>query len=107
MAEDLPSPESRVTRRPADGRIVTARAAARRRHAPSACWRGPSACCATAGYDAILTQHFDIAMNSHQCGTVVAGRDPATSVLDPWCRSHDVRNLWVDRRRLLPLLRRR
>jgi choline dehydrogenase-like flavoprotein len=29
------------------------------------------------------------------CGTVVAGTDPATSVLDPWCRSHDVANLWV------------
>jgi choline dehydrogenase-like flavoprotein len=34
-------------------------------------------------------------MNSHQCGTVVAGLDPSTSVLDPWCRSHDVSNLWV------------
>ena len=42
-----------------------------------------------------LTQQFDISMNSHQCGTVVAGADPATSVLDPWCRSHDVENLWV------------
>jgi choline dehydrogenase-like flavoprotein len=49
----------------------------------------------SAGYDAILTQHFDISMNSHQCGTVVAGVDPATSVLDPWCRAHDVENLWV------------
>jgi len=34
-------------------------------------------------------------MNSHQCGTVVAGADPATSVLDPWCRAHEVENLWV------------
>ena len=30
-----------------------------------------------------------------QCGTAVAGTDPATSVLDPNCRSHDVDNLWV------------
>ena len=43
----------------------------------------------------MFTQWFDISMNSHQCGTVVAGLDPATSVLDPWCRSHDVANLWV------------
>ena len=34
-------------------------------------------------------------MNSHQCGTVLAGSDSATSVLDPWCRCHDVENLWV------------
>jgi choline dehydrogenase-like flavoprotein len=47
------------------------------------------------GYDAFLTQRFDISMNSHQCGTVVAGRDPATSVLDPWCKAHDLENLWV------------
>jgi choline dehydrogenase-like flavoprotein len=49
----------------------------------------------SAGYDVVFTQHFDISMNSHQCGTVVAGVDPATSVLDPWCRAHDVANLWV------------
>jgi Choline dehydrogenase and related flavoproteins len=42
-----------------------------------------------------VTQHFDISMNSHQCGTVVTGANPATSVLDPWCRTHDVTNLWV------------
>jgi choline dehydrogenase-like flavoprotein len=29
------------------------------------------------------------------CGTAKAGIDPATSVLDPLCRSHDVKNLWV------------
>jgi choline dehydrogenase-like flavoprotein len=34
-------------------------------------------------------------MNSHMCGTAVAGHDPATSVLDGWCRSHDARNLFV------------
>jgi len=34
-------------------------------------------------------------MNSHQCGTVKAGDDPKTSVLDRHCKSHDVNNLWV------------
>jgi choline dehydrogenase-like flavoprotein len=29
------------------------------------------------------------------CGTAVAGVDPATSVLDRDCRSHDVNNLYV------------
>jgi len=48
-----------------------------------------------AGYQFVATQPFDISMNSHQCGTVVAGTDPAASVLDPWCRAHDLTNLWV------------
>lgn len=32
---------------------------------------------------------------THQCGTLVFGRDPASSVLDPFCRAHDVENLFV------------
>jgi choline dehydrogenase-like flavoprotein len=32
---------------------------------------------------------------THQCGTLVFGRDPKTSVLDEYCRSHDVENLFV------------
>lgn len=48
-----------------------------------------------AGFPFIFTQRMGIETNSHQCGTVVAGRDPSTSVLDPWCRSHEVENLLV------------
>jgi choline dehydrogenase-like flavoprotein len=32
---------------------------------------------------------------THQCGTVCFGTDPRLSVLDPFCRTHDVRNLFV------------
>jgi choline dehydrogenase-like flavoprotein len=32
---------------------------------------------------------------THQCGTVVFGTDPKQSVLDPYCRTHDVENLFV------------
>jgi choline dehydrogenase-like flavoprotein len=32
---------------------------------------------------------------THQCGTLCFGTDPRTSVLDPYCRSHDVENLFV------------
>jgi choline dehydrogenase-like flavoprotein len=93
MAEDLPSPDNRITVDPA-GRITTIRrplgVATHRR-----LLRRARRLLRAAGYDLVATQHFDISMNSHQCGTVVAGHDPATSVLDPWCRSHDVANLWV------------
>ena len=34
-------------------------------------------------------------MNSHQCGTVKAGNDPQSSVLDQYCKSHDLSNLYV------------
>jgi choline dehydrogenase-like flavoprotein len=93
MAEDLPSADERVTVDGA-GRIRTSRSPGRRGthrrlHARV------SRLLRDAGYQIIATQPFDISMNSHQCGTVRAGTDPATSVLDPWCRSHDIGNLWV------------
>ena len=93
MTEDLPHRHNRV-QLAADGRIVVRRAALnttthRRLHRRAVeLLRG-------AGYDVVFTQWFDIAMNSHQCGTVVAGSDPTTSVLDPWCRVHELDNLWV------------
>jgi choline dehydrogenase-like flavoprotein len=93
MAEDLPSRENQVTV-DGGGRITTARVARSVRTHRRLLERAKQLL-RSAGYDAILTQHFDISMNSHQCGTVVAGVDPATSVLDPWCRAHDVENLWV------------
>ena len=48
-----------------------------------------------AGYPVIFAERMGIETNSHQCGTAVAGNDPATSVLTPDCRAHDLDNLWV------------
>ena len=48
-----------------------------------------------AGYALVFEQRFGIDMNSHMCGTAVAGLDPATSVLDGHCRSHEIANLLV------------
>jgi len=48
-----------------------------------------------AGYPVVLTQRMGIETNSHQCGTLRFGTDPATAVLDPFCRAHDVENLYV------------
>jgi choline dehydrogenase-like flavoprotein len=93
MAEDLPAPDNRVLV-DAQGRITTARRA-RGVETHRQLLRRAKRLLRAAGYDAILTQHFDISMNSHQCGTVVAGNDPAQSVLDPWCKAHELDNLWV------------
>ena len=38
---------------------------------------------------------MDISTNSHQCGTLRMGTDPATSVLNEWCKTHDLSNLYV------------
>lgn len=48
-----------------------------------------------AGYPFVLTKRMGIETNSHQCGTAVAGKDPATSVLDVDCRVHELENLYV------------
>jgi choline dehydrogenase-like flavoprotein len=93
MSEDLPDPANRVTLAP-DGAIRV-------------CWR-PNNLAAherllraakrmlrRAGYPILLSRRMGIATNSHQCGTVRFGHDPATSVLDPLCRAHDLDNLFV------------
>ncbi|MFV2062905.1 MAG: FAD-dependent oxidoreductase [Chloroflexota bacterium] len=93
MSEDLPHPDNRVSLTPG-GRIVTAREP--RGFSTFQQLHGRARqLFRSVGYDIIFTQHFGIEMNSHQCGTVVAGEDPATSVLDPLCRTHDIENLWV------------
>src|ERR1035441_11027076 len=33
--------------------------------------------------------------SSHYLGTCRMGKDPQASVVDPWCRSHDVPNLFI------------
>ncbi len=93
MSEDLPSVHNRVTVDP-EGRIqVSWRRTNYDRH--EALLSTAKKALHKAGYRAVFEQRFDISMNSHMCGTAVAGTDPARSVLDPWCRSHDHANLFV------------
>jgi choline dehydrogenase-like flavoprotein len=93
MSEDLPDPKNCIRLR-GDGGIEV-------------CWR-PNNLVAhhklvqaaqqmmrAAGYSLLFTQPMGIATNSHQCGTVRFGVDPATAVLDPYCRTYDVENLYV------------
>jgi choline dehydrogenase-like flavoprotein len=48
-----------------------------------------------AGFPFVFKERMGIETNSHQCGTLVAGNNPQKSVLDQFCRSHDVENLFV------------
>jgi choline dehydrogenase-like flavoprotein len=43
----------------------------------------------------VLDQRIPLAGIAHQCGTVRFGADPATSVLDVNCKTHDLDNLYV------------
>ena len=93
MSEDLPRDDNRVTVE-ADGRIRL--------------WYRPNNLAAHArlvrvtkrmlrrlGYWLVVTHSHGYKNTTHQCGTLCFGTDPRTSVLDPWCRSHDVENLFV------------
>jgi len=93
MSEDLPDPANRVTLAP-DGTI--------RIHwrpnnlaAHIRLTRAARAMMRAAGYPVVLTQRMGIETNSHQCGTLRFGPDPAAAVLDLFCRAHDVENLYV------------
>jgi choline dehydrogenase-like flavoprotein len=47
------------------------------------------------GYWIVMKHSHENRNTTHQCGTLCFGADPRTSVLDPYCRTHDVRNLFV------------
>ena len=47
------------------------------------------------GFWKVVTHSHKMRNTTHQCGTLVFGHDPKTSVLDIWCRTHDIGNLYV------------
>ena len=47
------------------------------------------------GFWVVMTHSHDAKNTTHQCGTLCFGTDLRESVLDPYCRSHDVENLFV------------
>ena len=55
-----------------------------------------------AGFPVVLSKPFDRRTPSHQCGTARMGTDPATSVVDIFCRAHDHPNLFVVDASFLP-----
>ena len=93
MSEDLPSPDNRVTLT-TDGRIQL-RWKALNAEAHDELVAVTRRLLRKAGAWYVLPISLGVVNTTHQCGTAVFGRDPTTSVLDTWCRSHDVDNLFV------------
>ena len=93
FSEDLPSLENRVTV-DSQGRIFI-RWTPNNLPAHRELVREAKRMASRAGFAVTLTRRAGIEVNSHQAGTLRAGLDPATSVLDPFCRAHDINNLYV------------
>lgn len=99
MSEDLPNPDSRVTLK--EGQVCL--------DWKRSNWETHLALVAMlkrklrqAGYPIVLSRAFDRRTPSHQCGTARMGADPATSVVDAQCRSHDLANLYIVDASVLP-----
>jgi len=93
MSEDLPQPDNRVTIDP-DGRIrLSYRPNNERAHGQLV--RHWSHLLKEMGFWLVVTHSHKAKNTTHQCGTLCFGTDPRASVLDPFCRSHDVENLFV------------
>jgi choline dehydrogenase-like flavoprotein len=93
MSEDLPTPDNRVTV-DEQGRIHLARRATNT-SAHQSVIRKAKRALAKAGLPVCFVDERGTSAIQHQCGTVRFGSDPKTSVLNQWCRAHDVANLYV------------
>jgi choline dehydrogenase-like flavoprotein len=93
MSEDLPDPDNRVTLAP-DG-TITIRWLRNNVVAHNRLMAEAKRVMREAGYPALLDRTMGIETNSHQVGTLRFGYDPATSVLDPFGKAHDLDNLYV------------
>jgi choline dehydrogenase-like flavoprotein len=100
MTEDLPDPDNRISL-DSSGRIIM-RWRANNLGAHKRLVRAMSSAMRRAGYPLIQVRRLGLDAVAHQSGTVRFGDDPASSVLDPLCRTHDVGNLLVVDASFLP-----
>ena len=93
MSEDLPDPENRVLL--GNDGSVQVRWKANNRVAHAELIKRAVRMMRRAGYPLVFTETLGIDTNSHQCGTARFGDDPAASVLDPTCKTHEIDNLYI------------
>jgi choline dehydrogenase-like flavoprotein len=93
MSEDLPDESNRVAIAP-DGRIQL-------RYRPNnlgphrALVKETARILRRLGFWLVVAHSHGSRNTTHQCGTLCFGTDPRQSVLDPFCRAHDIPNLFV------------
>ena len=93
MSEDLPSAENRVTVN-GDGRIrLLYRPNNLRAHKTLV--KKTKRLLRQLGFWLVVKHSHGSKNTTHQCGTLCFGTNPRESVLDPYCRAHDVDNLFV------------
>ena len=95
MTEDLPKPENRVTIGAGGRTMLAFRPNNLSAHAQLV--DELRALLGRLGYwsPRIFAHSIGAQNTTHQCGTLCFGTDPRTSVLDPFCRTHDIENLFV------------
>ncbi len=93
MSEDLPNPENRVTVEP-DGTIRLSYTPNNSR-AHDELVRRFTRVLKDLGFLKVMAYSHRTRNTTHQCGTLVFGEDPRTSVLNTYCRTHDIDNLFV------------
>jgi choline dehydrogenase-like flavoprotein len=93
MSEDLPHPDNRLT---VDGAgRVQLRYTPNNLTAHLALVGQTRRLLRRLGFWKVMVHSHKARNTTHQCGTLVFGTDSAQSVLDPFCRAHDVENLFV------------
>jgi choline dehydrogenase-like flavoprotein len=93
MTEDLPRAENSVSIAP-DGRIRL-QYRPNNREAHRRLVQETTMILGRLGLWPIVKHSLGSKNTTHQCGTLCFGVDPRDSVLDPFCRTHDVSNLFV------------
>ncbi len=93
MTEDFPDPDNRVMYTE-DGEVALKREYNNMRAHQELCarWRKTLQ---RAGYRCISTDLRDIRAVQHQCGTICCGMDKKRSVLNKYCQSYELANLFV------------
>jgi choline dehydrogenase-like flavoprotein len=93
MSEDLPHDENRVMVE-ADGQIRL-QYRPNNLHAHASLVREMKRILRRLGFWVVVAHSHRDRNTTHQCGTLCFGNDPRTSVLDTFCRTHDIDNLFV------------